>query len=129
MWEEINLVKKGSNYGWNFMEGAHCFRPRDGCHDTGLESPIVEYSSSQGCSVIGGYVWRGARLPSLLGAYLYGDFCLGTVWGLRHDGQTVTEHLVLAKVDAQITSFGEDQAGNLYILSRDDGIYQLVSRE
>ncbi len=126
LWEEINLVKKGRNYGWNVMEGAHCFRPRNGCNETGSEPPIVEYSSSQGCSVIGGYVYRGTRLPSLFGAYLYGDFCRGTVWGLRHDGQTVTEHIVLAKVDAQITSFGEDQSGNVYILSRDDGIYQFA---
>ena len=129
LWEEINLVKKGRNYGWNVMEGTHCFRPRNGCNETGLELPIVEYSSSQGCSVIGGYVYRGTRLPSLFGAYLYGDFCRGTVWALRHDGQTVTEHILLAKLDAQITSFGEDQSGNVYILTRDDGIYQLVSRE
>ena len=125
-WEELNLVKKGHNYGWNVMEGAHCFRPTSGCDGTGLELPIVEYSSNEGCSVIGGYVYRGAGLPSLSGAYLYGDFCRGTVWGLRHDGDAVTEHILLAKVDAQITSFGEDQAGNVYILSRDDGIYQLA---
>ena len=125
--EEINLVKKGLNYGWNVMEGAHCFRPKNGCDGNGLESPIVEYSSDQGCSVIGGNVYRGTGLPSISGIYLYGDFCRGTVWGLRHNGQTVTEHIILAKVDAQITSFGEDQAGNVYILSRDDGIYQLVN--
>jgi hypothetical protein len=91
-----------------------------------LDLPIIEYNSSQGCSVIGGYVYRGTRLTSLFGTYLYGDFCRGTVWGLRHDGQTVIEHIVLAKVDAQITSFGEDQAGNVYILSRDDGIYRFA---
>jgi hypothetical protein len=68
-------------------------------------------------------------MPSISGAYLYGDFCRGTVWGLRYDGDKVTEHILLAKVDARITSFGEDQAGNVYILSRDDGIYQLASRE
>ena len=72
-------------------------------------------------------MYRGTGLPSISGIYLYGDFCRGTVWGLRHNGQTVTEHIILAKVDAQITSFGEDQAGNVYILSRDDGIYQLVN--
>ena len=125
--EEINLVKKGLNYGWNVMEGAHCFRPKNGCDGNGLESPIVEYGSDQGCSVIGGNVYRGTGLPSISGIYLYGDFCRGTVWGLRHNGQTVTEHIILAKVDAQITSFGEDQAGNVYILSRDDGIYHLVN--
>jgi glucose/arabinose dehydrogenase len=129
LWEEINLVKKGRNYGWNAMEGVHCFRPKSGCDGTGLELPIVEYSSNEGCSVIGGYVYRGAGMPSISGAYLYGDFCRGTVWGLRYDGDKVTEHILLAKVDARITSFGEDQAGNVYILSRDDGIYQLASRE
>lgn len=127
LWEEIDLVKMGHNYGWNVMEGAHCFRPRDGCDGAGLDLPIVEYSSSERCSVIGGYVYRGTRLPSISGAYLYGDYCSGTVWGLRHDGQMVTEHVVLAKVEAQITSFGEDQAGQVYILSRDSGIFQLVS--
>ena len=108
------------------MEGAYCYKPRSGCDGTGLELPVIEYSSQQGCTVIGGYVYRGTRLPSLSGTYLYGDFCRGTVWGLRHDGHTVTEHRVLGKVDTQITSFGEDQDGNVYILSRDSGIYQLV---
>ena len=68
-------------------------------------------------------------LPSISGAYIYGDYCGGIVWGLRHDGQTVTGHMVLAKVEAQITSFGEDQAGNVYILSRDSGIFQLIDRD
>ncbi len=127
MWEEIDIVKKGLNYGWNFMEGLHCFSPSINCNQTGLELPLWEYSLSLGnCSVIGGYVYRGRGVPSLLGAYMYGDFCSGKIWGLRYDGEFVTEQMLLVDSSLFITSFGQDLAGNLYILSRNEGIYRLV---
>ena len=124
--EEIDLVKKGLNYGWNIMEGGNCFSPSVNCDQTGLELPVVEYSHSDGCSVTGGDVYRNSELPSLLGAYVYGDFCSGKIWGLRYDGNTVTEHMLLVDSDLSITSFGQDLAGNLFILSRNDGIFRLV---
>ena len=125
-WEEIDLIEKGRNYGWNIMEGGYCFAPRANCDTTGLHLPLVEYSSGQGCSVIGGYVYRGPRLPTLRGAYVYGDFCSGLIWALRYDGQRVTEHLMIVATGLQITSFGRDRNGELYVLSRNDGIFRLT---
>ena len=125
LWEEIDLVGKGLNYGWNIMEGDDCFSPAIGCDQTGLEPPVVEYSHSEGCSVTGGYVFRGSGIPSLLGAYVYGDFCSGKIWGLRYVGGRLTEHMLLVDSELSITSFGQDRALNLYILSRNDGIYRM----
>jgi len=130
-WEEIDLVEKGLNYGWNVLEGSHCFSPRSGCNSAGLQPPVAEYSSAEaeGCSVIGGYVYRGAGLPPLAGAYIYGDFCSGKIWGFRHDGGLREGPTLLAESGLSITSFGLDLAGELYILSRDSGIYRLTLAE
>ena len=129
-WDEIDVVRVGSNYGWNIMEGARCFSPSTGCNTTGLELPVWDYARSGGnCSVTGGYVYLGRGMPSLVGAYVYGDFCSGNIWGLRYDSNTVTEQMLLADSELLITSFREDLAGNLYILSRDGGIYRLVDAQ
>lgn len=95
------------------------------CNEAGLELPLWEYSHAEGCSITGGYVYRGRGLPSLLGAYVYGDFCTGKIWGLRSDGDYVTEHMLLIDSTLSITSFGQDLVGNLYILSQNQGIYRL----
>ena len=129
LWEEVDLIHQGGNYGWKIMEGNHCFSPSSGCDQTGLELPIVEYSHADGCSITGGYVYRGRGLPSLLGAYVYADFCSGKIWGLRYDGQAVTEHMLLVDSNLFITSLGTDLAGNLYLLSRNLGIYRLAPKE
>jgi hypothetical protein len=126
LWEEVDIIQRGGNYGWNVMEGGHCFSPGTGCDQTGLQLPIWEYAHSQGdCSIIGGYVYEGRGMPFLLGAYVYGDFCSGRIWGLRYDGAYVTEHLLLADSDLLITSFGRDVRGDLYVLDRNGGIYLL----
>ena len=125
-WEEVDLIHKGRNYGWNIMEGAHCFSPSTGCDQTGLELPVAEYGHGQGCSITGGHLFRGRGTPSLLGAYIYGDFCSGKVWGLRFDGTSVTELMELVDSSLNISSFGEDKSGNLYVLDRNKGIYKLV---
>ena len=130
--EEIDLVKKGLNYGWNAMEGTACFSPKTKCDQTGLEMPVAEYGREGGCSIIGGYVYRGRLIPSLYGAYVFGDFCSGSVWGIRlpwgmlNEGAE-PEHLLLVDSNLNITSFGVDQAGEIYVLSRDTGIYKLVA--
>ena len=126
-YEEIDLILPGRNYGWNIMEGSSCFSPSRGCSAEGLEPPVAEYGRDGGCSVTGGYVYRGSRLPSLYGAYVYGDFCSGKIWAFRHDGSAVTEHLELVDSELRISSFGVDQSGELYILSFDEKIYRLVS--
>ena len=125
-YEEVDVIKPGLNYGWNVMEGLHCFQPSESCDRETLEPPVVEYTQADGCSVTGGYVYRGSRLPSLYGAYVYGDFCSGRIWALRHDGAQVTDHVELVDSDLQISSFGEDEV--VYILSFDSKIYRLAPR-
>ena len=129
-YEEIDLIRPGRNYGWNALEATHCFPPSQAdCDRTGFESPVVEYAIREnGCSVIGGHVYRGSHHPSLRGAYVYGDFCSGRVWALRYDGRQVTEHIELVDTDLQISAFGEGPAGEIYIVSYGDGrLYKLVS--
>ena len=128
-YEEIDVVKRGGNYGWNIMEGLHCFSPRQGCDTTGLEMPVAEYGRSDGCSVTGGHVYRGSDIPGLVGAYVYADFCTGRVWGIRYDGETATEPQLLVDSDLAITSFGRGLDGSLYVLGRDDGVYIAVPAE
>ncbi len=125
-YEEINVVSRGGNYGWNIMEGRQCFSPRRGCDASGLELPVAEYGRSDGCSVTGGHVYRGSDQPDLVGAYVYGDFCTGRIWGVRYDGETATEPQLLVDSDLEITSFGMGMDGSLYVLGRDDGIYLVV---
>jgi len=129
LWEEIDIIAKGANYGWNIMEGSHCYSPSTGCNQSGLTLPIVEYDHSQGCSVTGGYVYRGDQIPSLQGYYIYGDYCSGNIWALAYYGNVVTQNTLLADSGLSITSFGEDLAGKLYILARQGGIYTLVQTE
>jgi len=128
-WEEIDIITQGANYGWNIMEGSHCYSPSTGCNQSGLALPVVEYDHSQGCSVTGGYVYRGDQTASLQGYYIYGDYCSGNIWALAYDGDEVTENRLLVDSGLSITSFGEDLAGNLYILDRQGGIYTLVETE
>ena len=127
-WEEIDLIRKGGNYGWNTLEGNHCFAPRDDCDREGKIPPVFEYPlDGQPCSVIGGYVYRGASIPWLTGAYVYGDFCSGKVYGLRHANGQVVEHKELASTGLRIMSFAQDNDGELYLLSQSDGIFWLTA--
>ena len=126
-YEEIDLVGPGRNYGWNVMEGAHCFR-RQGCDTRGLEFPVAEYGRDGGCSVTGGHVYRGLRLPTLYGAYLYADFCSGKIWALRHDGTSVTEQMLIADTGLSISSFGEDPSGEVYVLTFEGTVYRFGGR-
>ena len=125
-WEEIDLIRQGANYGWNALEGSHCFRPRDNCEQEGMTPPIWEYSlDGEPCSVIGGYVYRGSAIPWLKGAYVYGDFCSGKVFGLRYMDGKVVEHRQLADTGLNIMSFAQDNNGELYLLSQRSGIHRL----
>lgn len=124
--EEIDIVGSGLNYGWNIMEGSHCFSPRSGCATDGLKMPVVEYDHSEGCSVTGGHVYRGERLAMLYGAYIYGDFCTGRIWALRFDNGQVIEHRRIVDSGPQISSFGVDEAGELYLTAFDGRLYRLT---
>ena len=114
--EEIDTITPGGNYGWNIMEGTSCFRDNR-CNSDELDPPVAEYGRDGGCSVTGGYVYRGSRLPSLDGAYLYGDFCTGKIWALRYGDGRITEQAEIADTNLQISSFAEGPDGEVYILS------------
>ncbi len=127
-WEEIDLIERGANYGWNVLEGNHCFRARDGCEREGTVPPVWEYSlDGEPCSVIGGYVYRGSAIPWLNGAYVYGDFCSGKVFGLRYVNGKVMEHKQLLDTSFHIMSFAQDNNGELYLLTQQSDIYRLSS--
>ena len=125
-WEEIDRIERGGNYGWNILEGNHCFAPSSGCRREGTVLPAWEYPLEGGaCSVIGGYVYRGEAIPWLGGVYVFGDFCTGEVMGLRQDGGRYTGEL-LAETGLRTVSFGQDNAGELYVLSQRSGIFRLA---
>lgn len=126
--EEVDIIVPGGNYGWNIMEGTDCFSPRSGCNTQGLVLPVAEYDHGDGCSITGGYVYRGSRLPQVYGAYIYADYCSGKIWALRYDGARITEQMELLDSQLPISAFGLDQSGELYILSHDGGIYRLKAR-
>jgi glucose/arabinose dehydrogenase len=121
-WEEIDIIRAGGNYGWRIMEGTHCYAPRKGCSTDGLVPPVAEYArKAPRCSIIGGYVYRGTRMPTLQGTYLYGDYCSGEVYGLLNGTQQV-----LLKTSFHISSFGQDQAGELYVVDLGGGVHRLI---
>ncbi len=125
-WEEVNRVGKGDNLGWSRWEGLHCFRR--GCSVEEVVMPVAEYGHDKGCSITGGYVYRGKALPKLVGHYVYGDFCSGTVWSLdsRHPRAKPQELLRSGK---RIPSFAEGNDGELYLLDFASGrIFQFISK-
>jgi glucose/arabinose dehydrogenase len=114
-YEEIDIVTKGANYGWNTMEGTHCYSPATGCSMTGLTLPIIDYAHSEGVTVIGGFVYHGALLTGFQGTYLFGDFSNGKIWSLTQSGGTWTKTLQLS-TGISISSFGRDESGELYVV-------------
>jgi len=129
-WEELNWQSAestgGENYGWRIMEGTHCYNPGSGCNQTGLTLPIAEYSHSLGCSITGGYRYRGLQFPNLYGVYLYADYCSGRIWGLRGNSPA-WETTQLTDTPYQITTFGEDEQGELYVTDFTNGtIYHIM---
>lgn len=123
--EEIDFQAAGDpvgrNYGWNIMEGDSCYPPGTvGCNRTGLALPVFVYDHSLGCSVTGGHVYRGSAFPSLQGVYLFGDLCSGRIWGIRKIG-AARDNAVLATTTLTITTFGEDESGNVYVVNYANG--------
>ena len=130
-WEEIDFLPAGhpggANFGWDYREGAH---PYEGQPPADLEliDPVAEYDHSQGCSVTGGYVYRGQNLPEWQGVYLYGDFCTGFIWGLLRQPDGTWQNARLFETGANITSFGQDEAGEIYLVIRQGEVYRLAER-
>jgi len=123
LWEEIDVIVRGGNYGWNLREGTHPFRPHLARGGEKLIEPIAEYGHSVGKSVTGGGVYRGKLLPELDGAYLFADFVTGIIWALRYDGKKMTHHEVVATPKLPVSSFGEDEPGEMYFTAFDGCVY------
>ena len=135
-WEEVNvapLAQGGINYGWRLTEGPDCFNPASGCNRSGLRPPVVSYGRTDGCSVTGGYVYRGDAVPSLRGHYLFGDFCQGWVRSFRYrpgdSGApgTAEEPREWFRDLGRILSFGVDAEGEVYVLTQDGRVRRIVA--
>lgn len=133
-WEEVDFEPAntgGRNYGWRLTEGNHCYNPSSGCDDGDpiITYPIHEYSHGSGCSITGGFVYRGSAISGLGGTYFFADWCTPTIWSFRYDGTTLTEFTdrtaQLAPGGGQsitnIASFGMDGFGEIYIMDRGSG--------
>ena len=128
-YEEVDFQpaasKGGENYGWVIMEGTHCFRQQE-CDQTGLTLPVAEYDHSQGCSLTGGYVYRGQQYPQLSGVYIFGDYCSGRIWGLARDAGGIWQMAELGQFDVRLTSFGQDDAGELYLADGGGALFRIA---
>jgi glucose/arabinose dehydrogenase len=127
-WEEIDFLRAGtrpgSNFGWSYYEGDHVYKPQP-INRTRLRFPVFEYSHTLGCAVTGGYVYRGSAIPALRGYYLFADFCSGRVWMKKGSAGSVARAPVSQRV-TNISSFGRDASGELYLISLSGSIYKLV---
>ena len=139
-YEEIDLVLPGLNYGWNVMEGFHCYPDENKlCSQEGMEPPIAEYPilATLGCSVIGGYVYRGNMIPQLYGKYVYGDFCSGRIWTLESKATGEWSKDELVDTALRIVSFTEDRSGEMIVIAwipgapkgQDSGLYRVIPAE
>jgi glucose/arabinose dehydrogenase len=130
-WEEINVAprsERAPNFGWPLMEGSHCFANRP-CDPSGFQKPLVEYSHKEGCSAIGGAVYRGERIPALRGRYVYSDFCGGFLRSFRYQGGVATDAMELGTgFEGAVTAVDEDGAGELYLVTFEGRIYTLERR-
>lgn len=124
--EEIDIVTRGANYGWPRFEGTRLFRSATALAGTAPHTPpVFEYDHSLGVAVIGGYVYRGARIAALIGDYIYGDYASGTVWSLAYDGVNPPTNTEIATAQNP-TSFGEDNSGEVFVVSQNGGIFQMT---
>ena len=108
------------------MEGFHCYPQGRSCDTAGLAQPVAEYDHSLGCSITGGFVYRGSAYPAASGAFIYGDFCSGRIWALYAASDGTWQQVQLSQTQLGISSFGEDETGELYLVSLDpSAIYRL----
>ena len=155
LWEEINWTtwerSRGGNFGWRIMEANHCYNPEEFCDTTGLIMPVHEYPNNAaymkiligmddkeatGCSVTGGYVYRGSEIKSLSGTYIFGDYCTGRIWSFKLREGKPTSFTNIRKIIKRnskdvplfISSFGEDNSGELYIVDYLGAVYKFISK-
>jgi len=123
-WEEIDVARAGVgglDYGWNRMEGFHCYEPAQGCDPAGLTLPVAEYGHDQGCAVIGGVVVRDARQGRLDGRYLFGDSCSDNLWLMDPSGDARREAVIATTLGRSLSSIGEGEDGTVYATSLGSG--------
>jgi uncharacterized repeat protein (TIGR03806 family) len=125
LWEQVYLVQKGANYGWSATEGSHPFYSNRQAGPSPISPPTAEHPHSEMRSLTGGIVYHGAALPELQGAYIYGDWSTGRIWGVRHDHGRPTWNQELARTTLQITGFGADSKGELLVVDHGSGLYRL----
>jgi glucose/arabinose dehydrogenase len=118
---------RGVNYGWRLMEGRHCYNPSTGCTWSGKVIPVVEYGHVDGaCSVTGGYVYRGAKIPALYGRYVFADYCNGTIWSIPNTAASPATPTTLLSTSMNISSFGEDGSSELYVVDHGGAVYRFT---
>ena len=134
-YEEINLIVRGGNYGWNEMEGSSCYNnfweisQNEDCLKEEFVEPIFTYPHDAGnCSVTGGYIYRGSQIEYLRGLYIYADFCSGRIWALEHDSKGNAVNTLLIDSNLAISSFAKDSKNELYVISYDGAIYRMTSK-
>lgn len=132
LWEEIDIVEKGGNYGWNIREGMHCFEPKENCQTKDLRDPVYEYGRSEGQSVTGGYVYTGDEIAALKNKYVFADFVSGRMWAIalpeKADGK-VDKPFTLGQWPLLPSTFGRDGAGNVYVADFGTGkIFRLAGK-
>lgn len=123
--EEVDIVQGGANYGWNTMEGLHCFNPASGCNMNGLTLPIMEYNHSEGAAVIGGFVYRGSAITELENSYVMADFVSGKIWYATESGGTWTRTLLLS-TGRNISSLGRDSSGEIAVVDYSGSVLKVV---
>lgn len=125
--EEVDRVVNGGNYGWSITEGDLCHKPPSGCNRDGLIAPRAVYGHNEGCSITGGYVYRGKAMPELDGWYVYGDYCSGRVWAVN-TGDDSSAPVALLDSDSRIASFGQDAAGEIYLVTFSNAMFRLARK-
>ena len=126
--EEVSIVTAGANLGWPIFEGNLCYGGQSRCAAlTDATPPLVTYTQEEGCAIIWGGQYRGAALPQLAGAYIFGDFCSGRIWALTPDAAGGGTRQLLATADIEILSFGVDAAGEMYVLALNQPVLTLAA--
>jgi len=130
--EEVDRATEASgggravNFGWRLLEGRACFQPASDCNRAGKQAPLTVYDHSEGCAVIGGYVYRGP-IAILRGAYLFSDVCSGEIWSVVAKGAARQRKVLMAETDLPISSFGESETGVLFVTALDGNVYRLTA--
>lgn len=124
-WEEINLIRGPGNFGWNGKEGTHCYESSN-CNNPEFIDPVLEYGHDLGCSVTGGYVYRGNAIPALQGSYLFSDFCSGTLWVASKNAQDQYTMTELLSTGLNVASFAQSNEGEIFVIGLEGELHQLL---